>query len=152
MEESLAYNWVHYASHPQPRPLLEIKVEPTLDNTTFSLISPPSSPSFPRPVPVDAATFATVNRRRSNTSIASPKRAKPYPILTRELRFRAEDCGAMENQPYENWSPTGVKSGGSRPQFSVELSPSRSSSEGDQQAPTSYTLSNALVSVSHLCT
>ncbi|KZP28094.1 hypothetical protein FIBSPDRAFT_927769 [Athelia psychrophila] len=139
MEE---YNWVQYAAQHQPqqaRPL-EIKVEPSLDSTSFSLISPPSSPSAypgPRSASGDPGPFPAPIRRRSNNSIASPKRAKPYPILTRELRLRTEESGAMGHQPYDTWSPTSMR----------DVSPSRSSSEGgDQRTPSSYTLSNALVS------
>lgn len=148
MEEGLGYNWVQYT--PQARSP-EIKVEPSLDSTSFPLISPPCSPSsaYPHSASGDSGPFPAPTRRRSNNSIASPKRVKPYPILTRELRLRTEDPGGMGSQSYDSWSPTNMRDGPTgRPHFTVQVSPSRSSSEGDQRAPSSYTLSNALVPVS----
>ncbi|KAF7973909.1 hypothetical protein HWV62_13952 [Athelia sp. TMB] len=158
MEESLGYNWPQYASQHQPRPL-EIKVEPTLENSGFSLISPPSSPSSPYPGSAhpDPGAFPPPIRRRSNASITSPKRVKPYPILTRELRLRTEDSGAMGNQPYDTWSPTNMRDGSaSRHHFSAQISPNQGPLEGDShRSSSSYTLSNALIpslSISHIQT
>lgn len=152
MENSHTYSWLQYAPQPQARPL-EIKVESsTLDAQAFTLLSPPSSPSYPRSVPSENATFPSsiVGRKRSSTSTStsSPKRVKPYPILTRDNRHRAED-NTMAHQPYGTWSPSGIKGTSTRAHFPVEpTSPNRRSSDGDQQPPSSYPVPNTFAAVS----
>jgi hypothetical protein len=132
-----SYNWMHT---PPGRPV-DIKIEPPQSESTFSLLSPPSSPSFTRSVP----NFPSVNisaplRRRSNTTIASPRRVRPYPSLTHEHRFRGEDSGKMAHSSFGNWSSRTGRS----------LNPGeRRSSDGDQLNP--YALSQPYESVSHLC-
>lgn len=148
MDETHTYNWLQYAPQHQASPL-EIKVESsTLESIAYSLLSPPLSPSFPRSVP-ESATFlaSTSSRRRSNTSTASTKRVKPYPILTRELRLRGEDTGKMANQSYGTWSPSGIKGVSSRSHYQPDSS-NRRSSDGDQQPSSSYLAPNTFVTVS----
>jgi hypothetical protein len=137
-----AYNWLHDGFHSQAP--ADVKVEAALESSVFTLLSPPSSPHTSRSVPTESAVIpvSAPSRRRSNTSIASSKRVKPYPISTRELYFRGEDTGPMAN----TWSPTGSNGGSGRAHFPVE--PPRRSSDGDQQGPPSYGLPNTFTMVS----
>jgi hypothetical protein len=136
------YNWLQDALHSQTRSV-DVKEESALDSSVFTLLSPPSSPLFSRSVPTESTIYPVLapSRRRSNTSIASSKRVKPYPIATRELHFRRDDTGIMAN----TWSPPGSKGGSGRAHFPVE--PHRRSSDGDQQG-TSYGLPNTFSMVS----
>ena len=155
MEDAQAYSWLQYASQPQPRPL-EIKVETaTLDAQEFALISPPSSPLHLRSVPSEEAAFPSsiAGRKRSfpSTSQSSLKRARPYPIVIRDIRHRTEDS-KMAHQPYVTWPLPGIKGTSTRPHLVEPASPNRRSSGGDQQIPSSYPMSNTFAAVSQFHT
>ena len=152
MDDPHTYSWLQYAPPPQARSL-EIKVESSiLDAQEFALLSPPSSPSHPRPVPSGEVTFPSsiVGRKRSSTSApaSSLKRVKPYPILIRDIRHRAEDSKMAHHQPYGTWSPPGIRSTSTRPHLAEPSSPNRRTSDGDQQIPSSYSIANTFTAVS----
>ena len=142
--EDHTYSWLEDTFPTQARPV-DIKVESALEPSVFPLLSPPSSPQS---VSTESVAFSgsASSRRRSNTSAASPKRLKPYPILTREVYLRGEHTGTMAN----TWSHPGSKGGSSRAPFPVEQSPlSRRSSDGGQQvsSSSSYGPSNTFPTV-----
>ncbi|KAJ6590497.1 hypothetical protein DFH09DRAFT_1026498 [Mycena vulgaris] len=77
-----AFQWTQYNnSHARP----DIKVEAVSE--PFSLLSPPSSPSFP----LTSSSSLSCRRRSTSGVTSSPKRARPYPPLPRENRSRIDD-------------------------------------------------------------
>lgn len=137
MQEPQTFNWLQYVP---PTRAIDIKVEPsTSDSPVLSLLSPPSSPPFPRSVPSPTAPFtspsASSRRRSFTSSLTGPKRIKPYPIPVRESRNRA-DSGDMSVPPYGNWSSAGVRGGNPKVHYTAE----RRSSDSDEAS--SFTLSN----------
>ncbi|KAJ6610991.1 hypothetical protein B0H10DRAFT_378751 [Mycena sp. CBHHK59/15] len=79
-----AFQWTQYNnSHGRP----DIKVESLPDNS--SLLSPPSSPSLPLTVP--SSSLSSSRRRSTSRTTSSPKRARPYPPLPREIRSRIDE-------------------------------------------------------------
>ncbi|KAJ7218279.1 hypothetical protein C8J57DRAFT_274848 [Mycena rebaudengoi] len=105
------FRW--YTSHVQP----DIKVESLPES--FSLLSPPSSPSLP-------PTVSNPRRRSVSGSSTSPKRVRPYP-LPRENRPRIDS--EMATTPAYWSSTSNTRGGSSRPTNNNDRRPL----EGTQQ-------------------
>lgn len=130
MQETQTFNWMQYAP-PAQRPV-DVKVEPSYLEPSFSLISPPSSPSLAESASIPSAALpSSSSRRRSNTHSTSPKRARPYPETSPRERLRIGEPSRMSDSSFETWSPASAapKGGSTRPNLSSE----RRSSDGDQQ-------------------
>jgi hypothetical protein len=136
--EHQTFNWLSYI--PSSSRPIEIKVEPsTLESQASSLLSPPSSPSLSRSVRSSSTSLSSNSRRRSNaSSVASPRRPKPYPSFSSESRGRADDS-RMSNPSYGPWSSSGGKGG--NPRYGTE----RRSVDGDHRAPPYPAFSNSFV-------
>jgi len=140
MQMPQTFNWLQYV--PPGPSSVDIKIEPSFQDSEFSLLSP-SPPSVTRSEPsLSSFTISSPLRKRSNTTLASPKRVRPYPSSSpHEHRFRREGSGRMAHQSFGPWSTSG-RAGNNRPLNSGE----RRSSDDDQLS--SYTLSNVYDPVS----
>ncbi|EGO29350.1 hypothetical protein SERLADRAFT_433341 [Serpula lacrymans var. lacrymans S7.9] len=142
-DDPRTFNWLDYAQDSTRH--LDIKLESSSDPTALSLLSPPSSPSFLKPSK-SLADLQPSRRRPSPLDVAS-KRAKPYPLLTREVRQRGEDPCRMSNQQYGIPPSSGMRAGSGRAQYPDQMGQVRRPSDDGSHVSSStspYALAGAV--------